>query len=319
MAISLSLGETLKALENERLATLSRIKVTVAVSIPLVGALATYFYFTHSPGAMVISVIGGAICTAGITVHLLRKIKKAYKQRIIPVLLRTLDSSLAYEEGSYVSTDEFAESNLFSSPDRYSGKDLVVGYVGDTKVRFSHVHAEEEYETTSTDSEGRSQSETHYRTIFKGLLFIADFNKHFSGKTLVKPFAVNFISKLFGSNVALEDPEFNKQFTVTFTDQVEARYILTPSLMERMKTLRSKVGAFRASFCSERLFMAIDMPSSAFEPAVLSSLADHHQAAKIHSNLRTVTGIVGDLGLNTRIWTKRANRPINRELSPQSS
>jgi hypothetical protein len=115
--------------------------------------------------------------------------------------------------------------------------------------------------------------------------------------------------------VALEDPDFNRLFTVNSTDQVEARYIMTPSLMERLKALRAKVGAFRVSFYRGRLFAAIDMPYDVFEPSMAKSLADSGQVERILANLTTITGIVEDLGLNVRIWTKAGSRPPGTEAN----
>lgn len=309
MADDIDLAETLAKLEEARQAGFAKMKVWIGVLTAIAGSAALYFHFGENGIGMWVSLILGVVAAAGVSSHLVGKVKKAFKQEIMPILLRSIDQSLRYEAGGCVDKEEFNQSDLFMRPDRYSGKDLVEGHIGETAVKFSLIHAEEEYEETHTDSDGKTHRETKYRTIFKGLLFIADFNKHFSGRTVVKPHAVNFLSKMFGSHVALEDPEFNKLFTVNSTDQVEARYIMTPSLMERFKGLRSKMGAFRTSFFLGRLFMAIDMPYDAFEPSMSRSLADSGQVEKILVNLRTITGIVENLGLNVRIWTKTGSRP----------
>lgn len=48
------------------------------------------------------------------------------------------------------------------------------------------------------------------------------------------------------------------------------------------------------------------MPLDAFDPAMLRSLERSGQVERIVANLRSVTGVVEDLGLNTRIWSKVA-------------
>ena len=47
-------------------------------------------------------------------------------------------------------------------------------------------------------------------------------------------------SSRFGrlEEIELEDPEFMEHFRVYSTDQVEARYILSPSMMERLLAFR---------------------------------------------------------------------------------
>lgn len=238
----------------------------------------------------------------------LEKFKRAFKGEVIPVLLALIDPSLRYAAVDSISRDEFNAPGMFTSPDRFSGKDLVVGHIGETALRFSLVHAEEEHEERTTDSDGHTRTETRYTTIFSGLFLIADFNKEFSGRTLVSPGATGFLGKLSKSHVALEDPVFNQMFSVSSTDQVQARYVLTPALMERFKALRSRVGAFHAGFCNGRLFLAIDMPSDAFEPSTGLSLVESAQVAGILRNLRSATDIVDELDLNTRIWTKGTGR-----------
>lgn len=318
MIVPQELALTLDRLEEARLGNLSKMKLGLAGIAVVAGGAAAYFYFTGNTIAMIVALVFGVLSGVGVSNHLLGKVKRAFKKEVMPILLAGIDPSLTYRVEGFVGKDEFNESSLYMRPDRYSGKDLVEGYIGETKVKFSLVHAEEEYDDSHTDSDGKTHTETKCRTIFQGLFFVADFNKHFSGRTLVRPYAVNFISKLFGSHVALEDPEFNRLFTVTSTDQLEARYVMTLSLMERLKTLRSKVGAFQSSFFLGRLFMAIDMPSNAFEPAMSKSLADSGQIEKILSNLRAITGIVEDLGLNVRIWTKTGGRPEGAELVRQT-
>ena len=54
--------------------------------------------------------------------------------------------------------------------------DVNYGKIGSTQVEFSEIHAE--YKTEYRDSKGRRRVNWH--TIFKGLLFSVDFNKHFN-------------------------------------------------------------------------------------------------------------------------------------------
>jgi hypothetical protein len=42
--------------------------------------------------------------------------------------------------------------------------------------------------------------------------------------------------------IKLEDPEIRKNFVVYSTDQVEARYLLTPSFIQRFKRLKTAYG-----------------------------------------------------------------------------
>ena len=300
------LAPLLKGLEAGRQAGLHKATWTGLGVAAITIVLALWAYaMSNGMVAVVIGVVG-LVIGAMLVRRQLQRIRADFKQQVIPVLLRSIDTSLRFDIDGCIPQADFERSGLFAtSPDRYSGSDLITGRIGDTAVRFSFVHAQEEHETTKTDSDGHSRTETEYRTIFSGLLFIADFNKHFAGRTLVMPGAANFLNKLFGSHVALEDPRFNQLFRVTATDQVEARYILTPSMMERLCGLQAKQGNFRAAFFAEHMFLAIDMSPSALTPSVRQPL-DSVQVQRIQDRLHSITAIVGDLGLNVRIWTKAA-------------
>ncbi len=52
--------------------------------------------------------------------------------------------------------------------------------IGYTAVEFSQVHAQYKTESSRTDSDGHTETDEHWHTIFKGIFFIADFNKHFN-------------------------------------------------------------------------------------------------------------------------------------------
>ena len=107
-------------------------------------------------------------------------------------------------------------------------------------------------------------------------------NKNFSGKTVVKKdrgkmgnwFARKFNKPLFSKkpidlkNVKLEDPVFEKKFEVYSTDQVEARYLLTTSFMERLLELSglfSKNGVIQCSFYLNKLLLMIPSDKNRFE------------------------------------------------------
>jgi len=234
-----------------------------------------------------------------------------YKDRAIPELLKSVLPEFRYYGGSCIDEGEFNGSRLFIAPDRYTGKDYFEGCIDKTELHFSLVHAEERYETTTTETDDNghttTHTEEHWRDIFKGLFFAADFNKHFSGCTLVRAGKAGLLSGFSSSLVKLEDPRFNQCFTVYSSDQVEARYLLTPRMMERLLELRDSIGGFEASFCGSSINIAAGgFPYDAFEPDVRLPCTDQGQLARILGWVFTVANVVEDLDLNTRIWSKQA-------------
>ena len=150
-----------------------------------------------------------------------------------------------------------------------------------------------------------------------------DFNKKFHGKTLVLPDTAEQILGNLGSFfqslnvgrgelVKMEDPEFEKYFVVYGDDQIEARYILSTSLMQRVLEFRKKTGRrICMSFVSSHVYVAIPYSRRLFEPRVFGSILGFKGIEQYLEDFQVFTGIVEDLNVNTRIWTKRAEEPLS--------
>jgi hypothetical protein len=254
--------------------------------------------------ALVACVVIGAIAFS----FIVKGYKREFKQRVIGRIVQFLDPGLAYQADGLIDKHTFKGSKLFKHHiDRYKGEDLIHGQVGKTDIMFSELHAE--YKTGSG-------KDTHWHTIFKGLFFIADFNKHFRGQTLVLP---DSAEKLFGGFgkmlqswnmgrpdlIKLEDPEFEREFVVYGNDQIEARYILSTSLMQRILDFKNKTGTkIYLSFTGSKVYVAVPMKKNMFEPKYFSRVSDFGPILDYYNDLALAAGIVDDLNLNTRIWTK---------------
>lgn len=102
------------------------------------------------------------------------------------------------------------------------------------------------------------------RTVFHGQLLVIDYHKKFLGETVIKRDAGvfnRFIKPGKGFQpVGIASPKFEKIFEAWSTDQVEARDLLDPIVLERFEELdRLFDGAkLRAAFSRERLFLALE-------------------------------------------------------------
>lgn len=236
-----------------------------------------------------------------------------FKQRVVATVLKSIDPSLEIEYKYGLPESDFINSQLFTQrPDRYRSQDQIYGNAGKTMFSFSEVHAE--YKTETQTKNGRQE---HWHTILKGIVFCADFNKHFNGLTVVKPKDMGsalgaWISDkmpIFSSSskqlVKLENIEFNKAFVTYSTDQVEARYILTPAMMERLCELNDKSAAtISVSFIGSYVYIAFPLEKDYFEPPVFKSLLTTKSLDEDLSIIRFMYAIISELDLNTRIWGK---------------
>ena len=158
---------------------------------------------------------------------------------MIGSIITSIDPSFQYDPIQTIPFYKFRNSQLFDSPDKYSGEDYITGRIGKTDFELAEILAEDKH----TDSEG----DTSYSTVFRGLFMIADFHKDFQGHTIVVPdnmgegwFGRNFKSS-WKSNMErakMENTDFENEFDVYTTDQVEARYILSISMLENIFKLK---------------------------------------------------------------------------------
>jgi len=278
----------------------------------------TIFLITASFGALIIALLfGGAVTIYGIVI--LYKIsdeesyyKSRFKNEVIGAALRTIDPSLTIEPHSGISEGEFRLSQLFTTePDRYHTEDLISGKIDKTPFYFAEVHAE-----YKTETHGKNGKQTHWHDIIKGIVFTADFNKHFNGVTVVRPkdfgaslgawFSKNVFSIGDKNVVELENDGFKKNFVTYSTDQIEARYILTPSMMEKINELNQRSAyTVSLSFINANMYIAFPLDHNYFEAPIFKTLLEPNLLDKDMSVLSFMYDIVHELDLNTRIWTKQ--------------
>jgi hypothetical protein len=250
--------------------------------------------------------------------------RNTFKYRVMTRLVKLFHPSLNYYPHRAIAEQEYHLSMLFHNspdPDRYRGEDYIEGVIDKTDIRLSELHTE--YRQVTYDSKGRRRE--HWVTIFRGLFISADFHKHFHGVTLVLPDTeqswlggfgqwLQSISAKLGNQpgelVKMEDPEFERLFKVFSTDQVEARYILTPNMIRRIVEFRNRTKSqVRLSFIASRVFVAISTYHNYFEPPSLfapaDKLLDPSTLAQYFEELKFALAVVDELNLNTRIWTKQ--------------
>lgn len=300
---------SLKMLETERKTIVNKLIIALAIIICTVAFFLLLIGFSNFNLCVFIALIGSIIygflykfITANFVIN--------FKDNIICRIINFIDKVLQYYPKGYIDKSKFLLSGIFTqSVDEYTGDDHVIGRIDKTSIEFSELEAKH----VTRDSKGRK----HTTKIFHGLFFIADFNKDFNSALVVLPDtaqalfgkfgqtlqSINFTRK--GELIKLEDPEFEKLFAVYGNNQIEARYILSPALMERIKEFKKKSGKkIFLSFIASKVFVAIDYNRNLFEPGIWNSLIDFEPVKEYFKDLTAAIGIVEDLNLNLRIWSK---------------
>jgi hypothetical protein len=233
--------------------------------------------------------------------------KNQFKTKIVGSIVNFIEPGLTLSPGNFISHVDFDQSNIYKTYDNYSGHDLILGTIGKTKVGFSKLNV------TERQSDGKN---TRTVTIFEGVFWIADFNKDFNTSIVVLP---DTAESMFGkvgqffqsinlsrdSLVKMEDPEFEKLFVAYSNDQVQARYVLSPSLMKRLVDFRRGLDhSFSLSFVDSKMYLAFD-GFDEFDSKSVYNKIDFEAVYSICKEISFFTDLVNDFDLNTRIWSKQ--------------
>lgn len=280
----------------------------IVIAIALIMLVITLGNPDLGPVPIIIPLILGGVILAIVFKVIGKSYVSDFKTSVIHQIIHFIDPNLSYHPTDYIPQSTFDASKIFTTkPNRYKGDDLVTGRIDKTDLVFSELDAKHE------SGSGKNRTVV---TVFKGLFFIADFNKHFHGNTVVVP---DTAERLFGrlgkklqslnfargQLVKLEDPEFERSFAVYADDQIEARYILSTSLMARIMEFKRTSGkSIHLSFIGSNINVAIPYTRSLFEPRIFKTLLDFAPIHQYYRDLALAISIVEELNLNTRIWTK---------------
>ena len=270
------------------------------VSVPgLIGlpiAIWLFFFALDWETLALIIVIGYVVGIGFLAVYPLTKLQGEIKSFLVDKVCGYFGfdfNESALESGF----DQFADSGLLPGYDRLKLEDQIKGeYSG---VPFDLVECRLE------DKQRDNKGNTRYVEIYHGILFRFNFPKDFNGQTLVTKDSGrigNFFKgiKKKGERVKLEDPRFEKQFEVWGTDQIEARYLLTPTFMERVVDLAKSMDEDRVELCfnGNRLLISIHVSSDHFEGGgIFTSVTDQRRVEELVNEICKIFDIIDTLKL----------------------
>ncbi|WP_099156641.1 DUF3137 domain-containing protein [Virgibacillus ndiopensis] len=203
------------------------------------------------------------------------------------------------------------KTGLFVQYDRLSGEDLIYGTLGLTDFYLSELNL-------FIDKKNRDRN-NRLKKIYNGVVFVADFNKDFKGHTLLRDkhfTSIGHLRRYFRywfqriwsgkklSAIKLESKEFNSYFKVRTSNEIEARYILSPNFMEQLINFRKRHrNPIDISFKRSLISIAIPNKRDYFEPNIFESMK-RSQARRVYNDLVFFFNIIEEFDLNTRLWNK---------------
>ena len=143
------------------------------------------------------------------------------------------------------------------------------------------------------------------RTVFDGVIVRLDMNKNFKGNTVIRPDSMFHTSP--SSNLrhtTLEDVVFEKKFDVYTDDEVEARYLITPSFMERLNNMKVAFAAEQVScaFYEKNLFVALHTSQDLFSLcSLLKPVNDGRQFFQMFEEILSIIKLIDYFKLSQNI------------------
>lgn len=285
--------DDLVMLELERqkvLRSLFRLKLVCFVLAAGVGWL--FYYFSHDA---ILGAVAFLVCAVGAYYFFESIFTDSFTFKFKRKVIRSIVEScgLTYHPGGFVENDYLYMIYDFDI-DKYSGNDLIFGQIEGVRVKFSDVEA-------ISIKEDLYGNKTH-RVLFAGLLFVADFPKRLKAVTQICSGTDDF-KDYGGKRARMDDAEFERYFRVYATDQIEARYALTPSLMESLKLLKMRFHRpINIVLIGDKICMAIRTGRDNFEPDLRRPLVGKGANRFYKDEIGGFLRIVEELRLNRKIW-----------------
>ena len=253
----------------------------------IVGAIIAYGK-TQSIGLPLMALFGGAIGGGNACSAMLSKLKGETKE----FLMGNITSFIGWNYSAAVAIQPdlnvWRENSLLPRYDRADFEDQMSANAHGADFRFCEAHLEKE----SRDSDG----DRKWVTVFRGILLEVDFHRKFMGRTVVLRDAGIFNRKKKSSmkRVGLVDPKFEKIFEAYGTDQVEARYLLTPDFMQRLVDLENKFQGkkSRFGFLHGKLYIAVEAPNQFEAGSMFKPMVDGARTQKILDEIGAIFDVI---------------------------
>lgn len=152
------------------------------------------------------------------------------------------------------------------------------------------------------------------KTVFHGQLLVIDYHKKFLGETVIKRDAGVFNRFMKPGaefqRIGIVSSRFEKAFEAWSTDQVEARELLDPIVLERFEALDSLFNGakFRAAFSDGKLYIALETGDKLNMGTMFKSLEDPARFEKILKEFDLIFDLI-DLAV------KRLEGPLDSAVS----
>lgn len=219
------------------------------------------------------------------------KVEINFKRKHLSRIINETVPNMKYDEDDGLRYKEIKGAALFPLFDSYIIDDFIKGTYKGVQFRSSDIKLIENVKTKNSTKEV---------SIFKGRLYIFDFNKKFRYNLALVQHKDLWNDTRKG-NVKTESLEFNQSFRIFSEMEQEAFYILTPHLMEKLTYLDKKHhDSILFSFNENKMYIALYDKDSIFELKKYETIEQFIE--RIKHNVLDACEIVDILNLDFTIF-----------------
>ncbi len=287
--------ELLPALRKKEFDRLNALKKVNRFGPLAVGAIALGTFLLYSrvghPMFLAMGAFFAFSAYMGIRHYFLKDIKSRTKNHLVAGICRYVGWQFSEKVTEPPELDLLIENGLLPrSYDRVSFEDKMWGNAHGAAFEALECHMERE---------DKSDDKTKWVTVFRGSLMALEFPREFMGRTVVLRDKgwFNRKKKSGMKRVGLVDPKFEKIFEAYGTDQVEARYLLTPDFMQRLVDLEESVDGkkIRFAFLNNLLLIAVETPNRFEAGSMRVPITDPKRTQDILNEVGAVYNVVDSL------------------------
>jgi len=288
----------LAAQDGQRLEALRKAKLYGAgVAVLAVTLAVLLFITTKAPRLPVFVLFGGAMSIVALYAWLMKSIRGETKDKIVGGICRYVGWTFHAEAMDPPDLELLASYGLL--PKGYQKKTLGgVDWNSGKRASFEDQMSGEAHGASfkSVETHLQRKNDDNWQTVFRGQVMTLTFPRKFLGKTVVLRDKGILQRKKRGDmkRVGLVDPVFEKIFEAYSTDQVESRYLLDPTFMQKLVDLERTVDGkkIRFGFIDGQLLIVVETPNRFEAGSMLKSLTAPDRTQKILDEVGAIYDIV---------------------------
>ena len=214
------------------------------------------------------------------------KYKELYKTTFVTQVLNDIFQDVHYDYKTGFPSQLVKDMSLCRMGNRFYTEDYLSGrYKG---VHFEQADVKVQYHTSGKNS--------HTTTYFEGRMFIFDYpyKRVFS----VQVFSDNFNYRckqpvgFRTQKIQMESELFNREFDVMAVQEIEAFYVLTPQMLEKIKAIRDRYKNVALHFNGNKLFVGINCGMNAFDGDYKRPIDYNEERRQAYEDGRVIMDII---------------------------